>query len=65
MKYCEDKIEISVLGVTTMPNCFNTSRIHCRVSGYRKMVQMTKYGTGFLTLIGKQGAKLGQNGSVG
>ena len=65
MRYNEDKIRISVLGVTTMPNYFNSSRIHCRISRCGKMVQMTKYRTRFLTIIGKQSGKLGQQGSVG
>ena len=49
----------------TKPKFFNTPRIHCRVSGCGKMGQMTKYGTIFLMVIGKQSGKLGQNGSVG
>ena len=54
LRCCEDKIGISILGVTTTPNCFNTSRIHYEVSRFGKMVQMTKYRTRFLTVIGKK-----------
>ena len=62
----EDRIRISILSITTMPNCLNTSRIHCGVLGYGKILQITKYGTRFLTVIGKQSGKiLCQNGSVG
>ena len=61
----EEKIKNSVLGIMTMPNFINTSMIHCKVSGYGKIVQMTKCGMGFLMVIGKQSGKLGQNRSVG
>ena len=65
MRCCEEKIGILVLGITTTPNYFNTSRIHHGVSRCGKMIQMTKYGMKFLMVIGKQSGKLGQNGSVG
>ena len=58
LRCCEDKIGISVLGIMTTPNYVNTSMIHCRVSGCRKMVQITKYGMRILTVIDKQSGKL-------
>ena len=53
LRYYKDIIGISVLGFTATPNWLNTSRIHCRVSGYGKILKMTKYGMRFLMVIGK------------
>ena len=44
LRYYKDIIGISVQGVVTMPSCLNTSRIHKKVSGCEKMVQMVSTG---------------------
>ena len=58
LRCCKEKIRIFVLGITITPNYVNTSRIHYRVLGCKKMVQITKYGMGFLIVIDKQSGKL-------
>ena len=48
LRYYEDRIRILIIGIISMPNCLNTSRIHCGVSRYGKIVQMTEHETRFL-----------------
>ena len=48
----------------TTPNRFSASKIHCKVLGCEKMVQVIGYGTGFSNDNWLENVGMDQNGSI-